>query len=95
VEADLDGDAEQRLDGNAAAGLLREVFAAELTTGTVAFEGCGRNRMPAELMLYGGAFGAVLRCPDCDLAMLRLSHTPAGYRLDMRGAALMRIERTG
>jgi hypothetical protein len=68
----MDGDAEQRLDGNAAAGLLREVFAADLTTATVAVEGCGRNRVLAALMLCGGAFGAVLRCLYADLAMLRL-----------------------
>ena len=47
----------------------------------------------AELALHGGAFGAVLRCPGCGLAMIRLAATPAGHRLDMRGVALLRISR--
>jgi hypothetical protein len=47
----------------------------------------------AELVLYGGALGAVLRCPGCELAMIRLAATPAGHRLDMRGVALLRIAR--
>jgi Family of unknown function (DUF6510) len=86
------GDA-PRLDGNAAAGLLREVFAAEMTAATAVCGGCGREAAVAELTLYGGALGAVLRCPGCDLAMIRLAATPAGYRLDMRGVALLRFAR--
>ena len=82
------------LDGNAAAGLLREIFAVELTAATAVCEGCGREAAIAELMLYGGALGVVLRCPGCDLAMIRLAATPAGHRLDMRGVALLRITRT-
>jgi Family of unknown function (DUF6510) len=86
------GDA-PRLDGNAAAGLLREVFAVEMTAATAVCGGCGREAAVAELTLYGGALGAVLRCPGCDLAMVRLAATPAGHRLDMRGVALLRIAR--
>ena len=81
------------LDGNAAAGLLREVFAVEMTVATAVCEGCGREAAVAELTLYGGALGAVLRCPGCDLAMIRLAATPAGCRLDMRGVALLRFAR--
>ena len=83
------------LDGNAAAGLLSEVFAVEVTAATAVCEGCGRDSAAAELMLYGGPLGAVLRCPGCDLAMIRLAATPGGHRLDMRGAALLRIARAG
>ena len=88
-----DADEARRLDGNAAAGLLREVFAVEMTVATAVCEGCGREAAVAELTLYGGALGAVLRCPGCDLAMIRLAATPAGHRLDMRGVALLRIAR--
>ena len=88
-----DADEARRLDGNAAAGLLREVFAAEMTAAIAVCEGCGREAAVAELMLYGGALGAVLRCPGCELAMIRLAATPAGHRLDMRGVALLRIAR--
>jgi hypothetical protein len=88
-----DADEARRLDGNAAAGLLREVFAVEMTVATAVCEGCGREAAVAELTLYGGALGAVLRCPGCDLAMIRLAATPAGHMLDMRGVALLRIAR--
>jgi hypothetical protein len=45
----------------------------------------------AELMLYGGGLGLVLRCPGCDAAMIRLARTPAGLHLDMSGVALLRV----
>jgi hypothetical protein len=67
------------------------VFAAELTTGTDVCEGCGRNRIVAEPMLYGSALEAVLRRSGCDLAMIRLVRTPVGQRIDMRGVTLMRM----
>ena len=88
-----DADEARRLDGNAGAGLLREIFAVEMTAAAVVCEGCGREAAVAELMLYGGALGAVLRCPGCGLAMIRLAATPAGHRLDMRGVALLRFAR--
>lgn len=81
------------LDGNAAAGLLSEVFAVEVTAATALCAGCNRDSAVAELMLYGGLLGVVLRCPGCDLAMVRLSATPEGHRLDMRGVALLQIAR--
>jgi hypothetical protein len=89
----MDTDGERRLDGNAAAGLLREVFAIELTASTAVCEGCEREATVAELLLYGGAHGVVLRCPGCNWTMVRLVATPAGHRLDMRGVALLRIAR--
>jgi hypothetical protein len=87
----MDADADGRLDGNAAAGTLGEVFAVELTTALATCEGCGRSSAVAELMLYGGGLGVVLRCPGCAAAMIRLARTPAGHHFDMRGVALLRI----
>jgi hypothetical protein len=81
------------LDGNAAAGLLSEVFAAEVTAATALCGECDRDSAVGELILYGGPLGVVLRCPGCDLAMVRLAATPGGHRLDMRGVALLRIAR--
>ena len=86
----MDGEADDRLDGNAAAGALSEVFAVELTAGVATCEGWGRSWAVAELMLYGGGLGVVLRCPGCEAVMIRLARTPAGHRLDMRGTALLR-----
>lgn len=43
---------EQRLDGNAAAGTLGEVFSFEVTTAHYACEGCGRTGQIGAAMAY-------------------------------------------
>jgi Family of unknown function (DUF6510) len=58
------------LDGNAIAGLLRELFDHEMTDVMRACASCGERHPIGAHMLYRSA-GAVLRCPACDdLAML-------------------------
>jgi len=74
------------LDGNAAAGILRELFAFEVTTATVTCGGCGAVATVAEARVYGGTMGAIFRCMHCDTAVLRLVRTPEGHWLDMQGA---------
>ena len=75
------------LDGNAAGGLLREVFAFEVTAARATCAGCARVAPVAELRLYAVELGAVLRCPACDGAVVRVGRTPRGLWLDLRGAA--------
>ena len=55
-----------RLDGNAAAGLLQELFAFEITTAITICEGCGRASPVGALLFYGQHLGAVLRCPAAE-----------------------------
>jgi hypothetical protein len=74
------------LDGNAAGGLLRELFALDVTAANITCAGCGSVAAIGEARLYAVAMGAVLRCANCNTAVLRLTHTPAGFWLDMRGA---------
>ena len=75
------------LDGNAAAGLLGELFALDIGTARIDCAGCGAIAAAlGAVRLYGGGMGAILRCVHCNTAMLRLTHTPGGLRLDMRGA---------
>jgi hypothetical protein len=74
------------LDGNAAGGLLGELFVADVTAAQVTCAGCGAVAALGAVRLYGGAMGAILRCTHCNTAVLRLTHTPAGLTLDMRGA---------
>ena len=75
------------LDGNAAGGLLREVFAFEATAARTTCVGCARMVPMGELRLYAIELGAILRCPSCDEAVLRITRTPRGLWLDLRGAA--------
>ena len=79
------------LDGNAAAGLLREYFALEMTTAIASCANCGESAPVGELMLYGGEIGMILRCPGCDHLLICVTHTPEGYWLDLRGLQILRI----
>ena len=80
------------LDGNGAAGVLREVFAAEMTDSSCTCAGCGRSSAVGGLLLYGGAMGTVLRCPTCGAVVMRVTGSPRRWTLEIRG--LVRIDRT-
>lgn len=82
---------EMRLDGNAAGGALREVFAWEMTAALATCAGCGSASMVGALLEYGHAMGVVLRCPQCDAPMLCIVRTPGAVRLDASGTALLVI----
>ena len=75
------------LDGNAAGGLLREVFAFDATAARMTCAGCTRTVQMGELRLYAIELGAILRCPSCDEAVIRIGRTPRGLWLDLRRAA--------
>lgn len=82
-----------RLDGNAAAGLLREVFALEMTACPVECANCGTRGEVGRLIAYGRPMGMVLRCPACEQVVMRIVETPTAILLDARGAACLRLER--
>jgi hypothetical protein len=60
-------DNDLRLDGNAAGGLLNEVFPFEMTAAATTCSGCSATKPIGELMLYGHGMGAILRCAGCDV----------------------------
>jgi hypothetical protein len=82
---------EMRLDGNAAGGALREVFAREVTAALATCTGCGRRGPVGTLLEYGHAMGVILRCPSCDTAVLRIARTPGWLRVDASGISLLLI----
>jgi Zn finger protein HypA/HybF involved in hydrogenase expression len=59
------------LDGNAVAGLLQEVFAAEMTTAIGTCGNCGAAEAVGAIHVFRGA-GIVLRCPHCDNALVKI-----------------------
>jgi len=86
-------DEPRRLDGNAAAGVLEEIFAFQVTIAQTTCAGCGRTGPLGTLLLYGGEIGIVLRCPACERVLLRVA--PEGgqdgrYWIDMRGMRTLR-----
>ncbi len=80
-----------RLDGNAAAGLLAEIFPFEMTSAQSTCAGCGRTAPLGTLLLYGGMVGTVLRCPTCDQAQMRIVHARGRYWIDMRGMTVLQV----
>jgi hypothetical protein len=88
-------DADMRhLDGNAAAGPLRELFAMDVTAADAVCTGCGSIGPIGALLEYGHAMGIVLRCPHCKAAVLRVSRTSHGFWLDLTGARVLRLPET-
>ena len=85
-------DGDLRLDGNAAGGLLAEVFRFEVTTAHATCAGCGAVRPVGALLVYGHEMGAILRCAGCDTALIRMARTRGRYWLDLRGTASFRSE---
>jgi hypothetical protein len=79
------------LDGNAMAGDLREIFAADVTAAIATCAGCGRSGAIATLRLWGPAPGQVARCPDCGDVVLRVVHAPGRIFLDLRGAVRLEL----
>ena len=87
---------EQRLDGNAAAGTLGEVFSFEATTAEYACEGCGRTGRLGGAMVYEvRGLGIIVRCPGCDNALIRLAQNRGRYMVDLRGTRYLRVEDVG
>jgi Family of unknown function (DUF6510) len=80
-----------RLDGNAAGGMLRDVFSHEMTAAQATCAGCGRSSAIGALMNYGGSMGVILRCPVCDTAMLRVVGSPGWIRVDASRTTLLAI----
>ena len=85
------GEEALRLDGNAAAGLLAEIFVMEMTSAQSTCASCGQTGPIGSLLLYGGQIGTVLRCPTCDAVQLRVARFHGQYCMDMRGITLLRI----
>ena len=75
-----------RLDGNAAAGMLSEIFAADLTAARATCANCGTDRPVGALLVYAHGMGVVVRCPGCDGVVLRVARTPTQVWLDLTGA---------
>ena len=83
------------LDGNAAGGILRDVFTQDMTAAVVTCAGCGTTGLIGALLDYASGMGVVLRCPTCDVPVLRIARTPGAYRLDFSGMQRLMIPANG
>ncbi len=78
-----------RLDGNAAAGMLSEIFASDVTAARATCANCGAVRALGALPVYGYAMGMVMRCPNCDAVVMRIARMHTHVCLDPSGAKLV------
>jgi hypothetical protein len=79
------------LDGNAAAGLLAEVFTVEATTAVVTCAGCGASGPLGAAIAYISDMGTVVRCATCSEVLIRGAEIRDRVVLDMRGAAAISL----
>jgi hypothetical protein len=75
-----------RLDGNAAAGILSELFVPDLTAARATCAGCGASAAVGALLVYAHGMGTVMRCPSCDGVVLCVTRTATQMWLDPTGA---------
>jgi hypothetical protein len=86
---------EQRLDGNAAAGILEEIFTFEITTARAACVHCGAAGEVGAQMAYVTEIGTVLRCSGCEGVLIRLvrqDEGPQRYWLDLKGLEYLQLQ---
>jgi Family of unknown function (DUF6510) len=82
---------ESTLDGNAAAGLLSEVFTPEATAAVVRCASCGAEGPVGVAAVYADAPGLVLRCERCSEVVMRFARIRGRLVADLRGVAMMRF----
>ena len=75
-----------RLDGNAAAGILSELFAPDLTAARATCARCGDSGAVGALLVYAHGMGTVMRCARCDGVVLCVTRTATQVWLDPTGA---------
>jgi Family of unknown function (DUF6510) len=81
----------EELDGNGAAGALREVFALEVTTARGECRACGNVAALGEARAFMDAPGLVMRCRGCDSVLLVLVRGEGRYWLGSRGLAWLEL----
>jgi Family of unknown function (DUF6510) len=83
---------ENKLDGNAAAGMLQEIFPFEMTLAQVTCTGCGTTNVIGATAAYMHGMGTIIRCPMCENALIRIVQARGRYLLDMRGVRVFQMK---
>ncbi|MFL5920119.1 MAG: DUF6510 family protein [Gaiellaceae bacterium] len=82
---------ERVLDGNAAGGLLLELFGVELTAAPCVCGGCGAREEVARLDVYVDCPGVVIRCRHCGAVMITIVRGPARTWVDLGGTRRLEL----
>ncbi len=82
---------DRRLDGNAIAGDLMEIFGMELTAAVAVCRECGSHDQMAAMHVYRDAPGTVGRCCHCESVIIRIVRAPGRTYLDLAGVASLEL----
>jgi len=82
---------DMKLDGNAIGGLLREIFAMEMTTAVGTCAHCGAVNEVGRVGVYIHAPGTVVRCPDCEQVLMRVVRGKGRYWVDLTGVRCLEL----
>ena len=82
---------ERRLDGNAAAGMLEEIFPVEMTMVMMRCTGCGSIEPAGAEMVYLDAPGVVMRCLHCESVLLTMVRADGRYWLNLPGTVCLTV----
>jgi hypothetical protein len=82
---------ENKLDGNAAAGVLQAIFPFDMTLVQATCIGCSVTKENGATATYMHGMGTIIRCPSCDTVLIRVAQTKGRTFLDMRGVRVLQI----
>jgi hypothetical protein len=85
---------ELTVDGNGAAGLLADLFGADMTASPGQCASCHTVSLIGTMRVYMRGPGVVLRCPACAEVVVRIVRTPRATYVDARGATYLAFERS-
>jgi hypothetical protein len=79
------------LDGNAAGGVLSEVFGRDVTAAACTCMGCNATEPLAAEQAYMGGPGMVLRCVHCESVLMRVARIRERVVLDTAGVRRLEL----
>lgn len=82
---------DMRLDGNAIGGVLREIFAMEMTNAVGTCASCGAVNEVGRVHVYMHAPGTVVRCPSCEQVLMRIVRGKGRLWIDLRGTRCLEL----
>ncbi len=82
---------ETRLDGNAVAGMLREIFSVEMTTALGTCDHCGARDAIGTTHVYISGPGTVVRCSHCEGVLMRFTRVRGTLSLEVRGVRRLEL----
>jgi hypothetical protein len=84
---------DMRLDGNAVAGMMMEIFGREMTTDVTVCATCRTAHPFGKLLVYAHGMGAVIRCLSCGAVQMKVAQIRGHYTLELLGVRTLHLRR--